>query len=366
MLPINDEELTQLLAAAAPLAGGCRKLAHACVPCTHIRNERQPRQGDPAAGSSRLAVVHACGDGAEPGCGSEWRLPEGGLTRLQLSVDGSRQPTPAHWCNALAHLRTLQSLAVEVAEGPLRNSMPDFMVALRSLPTLSHLCMKYNGLQYNVPVEVTVPQHDSTSHLQGGDGDRLLLEGVAVVAQLQSLDLDRCFNAAANPQSMSGESTGRALAQLPRLSRLTCLRYAGAANASKNVQRLADSIRSLASLQELYVGLLGCKSWRLRFNRAQAEPGPAQAGLLLNLFGSPGLPSLKHLELGVGTAGHGTGGLRVHVGHMLVAECRACMRRHNPALLTRLTGLRLGPTHSMSCGMSHGEVCCRQSNSAGR
>ena len=337
MTSIDDKELTQLLAAAAPLAGGCMELANACVPCTHMRIERQPRQGVPVAGSSGLAGVHACGDGAEAGCGSEWRLPEGGLTRLQIGVDGSRQPSPASWCNALAQLCTLQSLAVEVAEGPLRNCMPDFMAALRSLPALSHLCIKYEGLQYNVP------QHASTSHLPGGDGDRLLLEGVAMLTQLQSLDLDRCFNAAANPQSMSGELTGRALAQLTQLSRLTCLRYTGAAIASKNVWQLADSIRSLASLQELHVVLLGYKSRYFRFDRAQDEPSSAQAGLLLNLFESPGLPLLQHLEIGVGTAGHGTGGLRVQIGHMPVAECHACMRRHNPALLARLTGLRLGP-----------------------
>lgn len=68
MLSGDDEELTQLLAAAAPLAGGCIECAYAYVTCTNMRNERQPRQVDPAATSRGLAGVHACGDGAQLRC----------------------------------------------------------------------------------------------------------------------------------------------------------------------------------------------------------------------------------------------------------------------------------------------------------
>lgn len=354
---VGDQQLTELLAAAAPLAGGCFKCAYAWTSCTGDGSGSVEVPDDwyhhgllLAAGSKDPYGAHTCGDHPAAGCGPEWRLPEGGMTRLRLGIDNLREPKTARWCTALAQLRTLRALVVEVLSrwGPIGCSMRDFTAALQHLPSLTHLCIKYRCLQYK-----------RRSHIRGsgsppGNDDWLLLEGIGTLTQLQSLDLDCCYNAAASPESGRCAFTARAIAQLTQLSRLTCLRYTGAAIASENTQRLAESIRSLASLRKLYVALLryrsdlpcsseprGSHADQLEA-RVDHEPGapPPWPCLPLNLFKTPGLNLLQHLEMIMQS--NQSASNRVDICERPITECSACMRKHAPALLARLTALRLG------------------------
>lgn len=339
---LSNEELAQLLAAAGPLAGGCVEQATAG---TDSGRRLQPDQRAPGTPAGTGSCVHACDGPSETGCGAEWRLPEGGLTRLQLGIDESRDvlrppaggddslriQQPARWCTALAQLRTLRSLAVAVAGGGLTYSVGEFTAALRHLPALTHLRISYADLGQS-------PQLEDTPAATA-NGVSQLLEGAAMLgSQLQCFELGRCSDVAPSADRARLESAAGAIAQMSRLSRLTCLRLTGMVFTSELVLAWAEAISELPALQELcIVPVRGGVSSALRESRAA---GSAHSVLLRNLFDIPGFPSLSHLQMGVEEV---QGRVDRISDEALLAECHGGMRKHNPALLSRLTGLCLGP-----------------------
>ena len=338
---METEELTQLLAAAAPLAGGCQELAYAPRARASVDDSGailwhvsiEDPEFAPGAPLRVKTRGHVCREPAEAACGTEWRLAAGAVTRLQVSVPAcrTRLQEPLQWCTALAQLRTLRSLKVVMAHGPLGRSAGGFTSALRSLPDLTHLCID-SAYTRDPALRPTRDLNRSTYAWLCADTWQLL-EGVATLPPLQSLDLDRGFNVTPTADRAHRESAERALSQLSRLSRLTCLRYAGRADASGLAHVWGGVIRQLPALQKLCVVLV-----RDSLGREMPEGDTAQSGLLHSLFGGTGLTSLQHLQMSM-EAGRG---VVKRSEDAPVAECHACMRKHNPALLARLTGLYLG------------------------
>lgn len=347
-LRADEDELEQLVAAAAPLAGGCLRRAHAwhaCAQQTAGEDAAHPDQLPPRV-AARVAVsrghpgAHACGDDPSLGCGTEWRpaLPAGGLTRLQLAVDGT-QKAP-RWCTALAQLRTLRSLAVDMSHGPLTHSVGDFMAVLQRLLALTRLSLS--------DPHAASFRRRRMAHMQSMSVPRRLIGGLAMLTQLQSLHLDGCCDVTL----ALGSTRPRAIAQLSRLTRLTSLHYTGVcyagscygqvAGASEHVRALACAIRSLPGLQNLHVGVRGC--WvrggeRIRKRRMHAGHRRLRNGLLRSLFDGSGLPALKHLAVFVHNPGYSE---LVDDSRDFVRCFHERMREKNAGLLTRLTGLHLG------------------------
>lgn len=218
---------------------------------------------------------HVCGEPAEAACGTEWWLAARAVTRLHVSVPAcrTRLQEPLQWCSALAQLRTLRSLTVVMAHGPLGRSAGGFTSALRSLPDLTHLCI--DSAYTRDPALCPTRDLERSTYAWLYVDIWQLLEGVATLPPLQSLDLDRGFNVTPTADRAHRESAERALSQLSRLSRLTCVRYGGRADVSGLAYVWGGGIRQLPALQNLCVVLVK-DGWGRELPEGDTERAAAQ------------------------------------------------------------------------------------------
>lgn len=298
----------QLLAAAAPLAGGTAERAwHPnCWDATHELEHRSMQ----AAGAARSPAEPPATPLATELPRLADSLRQGALiSQLDIEVKGGTHPEPPRWCHALAQLRSLRALSVSTGD-PSHLSPRGCGAALQSLPALRHLTIKCTGREFN------------TASLAAAD---ILLEAVATLTQLSGLHLVDCIFFGTGEPERTAQATH--LAKLPQLTSLT---IGGLVAGPDRQEELVHTVSRMTELRELHVAMRTCDSARM-FTRECPE---ACAALVLQTGKATlPLPALQAL---------GLPGLYIDRGGFLpISKFHRVLCTQNARLLDRLTALNL-------------------------
>lgn len=357
----------QLLAAAAPLAGGSLEaawdaanarmaaLTHACAAgaphvvggsceveggCGAAANPRDvpgqapkrvclAQQAEPQTrdGNSLDGLQHHARAAAAPAgpVGCIWQLPSGSMTSLVLAVgpEDTQRGSARQWCSALAQLRALRSLSINMASSPNENPVNACIAAaLRCLTNLQQLNVACKPL--SAASAAGAPPAEPMD----------LLDSISQLPKLEALGLEECFSSGAR----SERQHAAAVSCLPQLTLLTFLSIKETIASVSTSAHLdvahAAALLQLPALRELHVAL------RLRndtvMRRASdllwerlTQAAPAAAGV--------GFQALKHFGFRVTPISHND----IENVRFPVAAFQRRVSKANPSLLTHLTALEL-------------------------
>lgn len=339
----------QLLAAAAPLAGGSLEAAWnpdgAAASSTAVTDDgsggARKHAGTPAAPATAHACLHlpqqvhaqACSQPQDGVSEYDWQLPSGSLTRLCLKLPGIAPQErsrwqgpmplePPRWCAALSQLRTLRALTLGVrcfVEPPPEEAVSAelFTDALRSLPAFEDLRVWYDYGEHIFPIN------------EASMCTVRLLQGIARLPQLRRLHLDRCIDFVYIETLEDGGVLDGAVSQMSALTRLTCLHLKSCVYGEGCAAAFIGAVRHMAALQELDVALVPYE--------AVYDSKSSVVEIFLQLMSASQLANLERVSFGAfrltGESTH---------AQVPIDTLHGCIRDHNPAMLTRMTALHLG------------------------